>query len=386
MTAGVELEEVTGWEAPRWDALAVRSPAGHAFQSHAWGELKRSLGWTPRRYLVRVGGEIVAVASLQERPALPFLARLPLLPSRLLYAPRGPILLRPDVEAATAALEGLRAVARARAALVLTVDPAWEEDGPLVAAFSRAGFRPAVREIQVSRTATIVPLHVDEELQHRLLGSSTANLINRARRLGIVAERVDLGDRSGREEPLAAFHALLAETGGRRGFIVREPGYLLAQWRGLGEAGLANLWFATHGGRRIAGAMLISCGRRIVLFQAGSSEEPGVPRAEANRYLHWAVMRWAAGAGYSEFDLGGVDIPTAPGLPAGPEHPLWSLYEFKRSFGAQGVVHVRAHELMANPLVGAAWRLVRGARRRVGQAGAESEPPARVAGRAGATG
>lgn len=363
MRAGVELEEVTGWEAPRWDALAARSPAGHAFQSHAWGELKRSLGWTPRRYLFRAGGEVVAVASLQERPALPFLARLPLLPSRLLYAPRGPILLRPDVEAATAALEGLRAVARARAALVLTVDPAWEEEGPLVAAFARSGFRPASREIQVSRTATIVPLHADEEPQHRLLGSSTANLINRARRLGIVAERVDLADPDRREEALAAFHGLLAETGGRRGFIVREPGYLLAQWRRLGDAGLAHLWFASLDGRRVAGMLLLTCGRRLVLFQAGSNPEPGIPRAEANRYLHWAVIRWAAESGYAELDLGGVDTPTAPGLPAGPEHPLWSLYEFKRSFGAQGVVHVRAHELAANPLAALAWRLARSAPR-----------------------
>lgn len=365
MTGELELADVTDWKAPRWDALAVRSPAGHAFQSHAWGELKRSLGWTPRRYLVRVAGETVAVASLQERPAVRLLARLPLLPSRLLYAPRGPILLRQDVEAATAALGGLRAVARERSALVLTIDPAWEEDGPLVAAFSRAGFRPSPREVQVSRTAMVVPLHADEEAQHRLLGSSTANIINRAQRLGIVAERVDLTDRAAREEPLAAFHALLAETGGRRGFIVRERDYLFAQWRGLGRAGLAHLWFTSFEGRRIAGAMLLSCGRRIVLFQAGSSEDPGIPRAEANRYLHWSVIRWAAAAGYAEFDLGGVDLPSAPGLPAGPEHPLWSLYTFKRSFGARGVLYASAHEVVANRLVARAWRLVRAPRRGV---------------------
>ncbi len=367
MTEQVEVEEVSGWEAPRWDSFAVRSPAGHAFQSHAWGELKRSLGWTPRRYLLRTGGEIVAVASLQERPALRALARLPRLPSRLLYAPRGPILLRPEVAAATAALEGLRLVSRDRAALVLTVDPAWDEASPLVAAFSRAGFRAATRDVQVSRTATIVPLHADEELQHRLLGSSTANLINRARRLGIDAEQVDLSNQSGREASLAAFHALLAETGGRRGFIVRERDYLLAQWRGLGQAGLAHLWFAVHDGRRVAGMLLLTCGRRLVLFQAGSNPAPGIPRAEANRYLHWVVMRWAAETGYAELDLGGVDTPTAPGLPAGPEHPLWSLYEFKRSFGAHGVVHVRAHELVANPLVARAWALLRQGRSRSGR-------------------
>ena len=362
MSGRLGLEEVSAWAPDRWDELAVRSPAGHAFQSHAWGELKRALGWTPRRYLFRAGGEVVAVASLQERPALPVLAGLPLLPSRLLYAPRGPILLRPDPEAARAALDGLGAVARERAALILTVDPAWEEDGPLAATFAPAGFRPADREIQVSRTATIVPLHPAEEDQHRLLGASTANLINRARRLGIVARQVDLADPVSREEPLAAFHALLAGTGDRRGFVVRAEGYLLDQWRRLGEARLAHLWFAVHDGRPVAGMLLLTCGRRLVLFQAGSDPGPGIPRAEANRYLHWAVIRWAAANGYAELDLGGVDTPTAPGLPDGPGHPLWSLYQFKRSFGARGVSYVRAHERPANRLVAVAWRLARRAR------------------------
>lgn len=358
----VDVVDATGWEPTSWDELAARSANGHAFQSHIWAELKRPLGWTPRRYAFRAGGETVAVASLQERPVLRRLAGLPL-PARLLYAPRGPILLRSTPEAAALALDGLRAVARERSALVLTVDPAWEDGGPLSSTFSPAGFRPSPREVQVSRTATIVPLHADEADQHRLLASSTAHLINRARRVGLVAEPIDLGDASSREAPLAEFHALLGETGRRRGFIVRDRDYLLAQWRGLGDAGLAHLWFASLEGRRVAGIMLLTCGRRIVSFQAGSAKDPDSGRARPNQFLHWEIMRWAAAAGYAEFDLGGVDIPTAPGLPAGPEHPLWNLYEFKRHLGATGVLYTRAHDLVANRIVGLAWRLARSPRR-----------------------
>src|SRR3990172_9461428 len=113
------LVDATDWPAMRWDRLAVWSPAGHAFQSHAWGELKRPLGWTPRRFLIQLGGNTVAAVSFQERPLV---ARLPgpLGRRTYLYAPRGPILLEGSAAAARAALDGLRAPARKRRAAILT--------------------------------------------------------------------------------------------------------------------------------------------------------------------------------------------------------------------------------------------------------------------------
>jgi hypothetical protein len=77
---------------------------------------------------------------------------------RIHYAPRGPILLRTDPEAIQAALTGLRRVARVRHSATLTVDPAWEEGSDLEAALGRSGFHRAARDVQVSRTAMIVPL------------------------------------------------------------------------------------------------------------------------------------------------------------------------------------------------------------------------------------
>jgi len=62
--------DASGWPAADWDALAARSPLGDALQSYEWGEVKRSLGWTPLRYAVEVGGRRVAVVSIQERPLI----------------------------------------------------------------------------------------------------------------------------------------------------------------------------------------------------------------------------------------------------------------------------------------------------------------------------
>jgi len=102
----IRVVDATAWDAGVWDELAARSPHGEALQSHAWGELKGPLGWTPRRYVIEKDGDPVAAVSLQERPLA---ARLPGPAGRLryLYAPRGPVLLGDDPDTAVAALAGL---------------------------------------------------------------------------------------------------------------------------------------------------------------------------------------------------------------------------------------------------------------------------------------
>jgi peptidoglycan pentaglycine glycine transferase (the first glycine) len=346
------------WRPADWDELAARSPLGDVYQSYEWGEVKRGLGWTILRYVVEVYGRRVGVASIQERPVL---ARLPGPLGRVCvhYAPRGPILLEDSPVAARAMLEGLAAIARARGSAAMTVDPAWRDDGGLAAALGPAGFRPAAREVQVSRTAMVVPLFRDEERQHEQLDDSTATNINKARRAGVTAERMDLTDPPGRETALAEFFEMHAATGRREGFLVRDREYELRQWRGLAEAGLASLWFASAEGRRRSGILLFHSGRNVVLFAAGSPDDADLRKWRANHLLHWAAMRWAAGAGFAGYDLGGVDTHEHPGLPRDSRHPLWNLYEFKRRLGAVPEVHVRAHEYTPNVLLGTLWRAAR---------------------------
>ena len=200
----MRIVDATGWEPSAWDDLAVRSPMGEAFQSHAWGELKRGLGWTPLRYVIEFEATPIAVVSVQERAGLGRRGG-PLGRYRIHYAPRGPVLLdssRDAAQAAEAALEGLRSIARARRSVAFTIDPAWEEGSGLATALGRAGFRPARREIQVSRTAMVVPLEATDDAQHALLADSTARNINKARRAGVTSELVDLTDSAAREAAL----------------------------------------------------------------------------------------------------------------------------------------------------------------------------------------
>ena len=349
--------DATDWEPSAWDDIAVRSPMGDAFQSHAWGELKRGLGWTPVRYVIELEGRPIAAVSIQERPLLGQRAGR-FRRYRIHYAPRGPVLLSCAPEAVDAALAGLRSIAVARHSVAFTIDPAWEEGGAPAVALGRAGFRPAAKDVQVSRTAMIVPLEPSEAAQRGLLGHSTGADIKRAVSLGVTTERIDLTDASVRDRALSDFYEMHAVTGKREGFIVRDRDYELEQWRRLGDAGIASLWFAGLGGRD-AGALLLQAGRRLVYFAAGSRDGADLHRTRANHLLQWEIIRWAAGAGFTGYDMGGVDTQSSPGVPEDESHPLWNLYLFKHRFGGQPAVRIRAHEYAPSALLGRAWRLAR---------------------------
>jgi lipid II:glycine glycyltransferase (peptidoglycan interpeptide bridge formation enzyme) len=316
------------------------------------------LGWTPLRYVVESDGRQVAVVYVQERPLL---RRLPGPLGRLSlhYAPRGPVLLEATPEAALAALAGIRRLARARKAIAVTVDPAWEDGSDLAATFKRAGFQPSAREIQVSRTAMIVPLQPTEAAQKALLGHTTGYDINKARKAGVNVERVDMADPAAREPAMEQFFEMYAATGRREGFLVRDRDYELEQWRRLGEAGVASLWLAGVGGSHQTGAVLLRSGSRLVYYVAGSRDDADLHRTRANHLLQWEIIRWAAGEGFSAYDMGGVDSHTAPGLPRDESHPLWNLYMFKRRFGATGTVMAHAHEYAPHASLGVLWRMAR---------------------------
>ena len=354
----VQVIDATEWEASAWDDLAVRSALGDAFQSHAWGELKRALGWTPHRYVVESGSGRAAAVYLQDRP-LPGRLPGPLGALRIGYCPRGPVLLDPSLKAAREALHGLRLIAARRRLVALTIDPTWEEGGDLAATLRIAGFRPARHEIQVSRTGMVIPLQPTDEAQHALLGDSVARNINKARRAGVPTERVDLTDQQARSSGLEQFFDMHAATGRREGFLVRDRAYELDQWRRLGESGVASLWLAAVEGRRSNGVLLLHCGRSLVSFAAGAPDDAALGKTRANHLLQWDIMRWAAGAGGSGYDLGGVDTQSLPGIPQDESHPLWNLYQFKRGFGAEPVLRIRAHEYAASAVLGAAWRAAR---------------------------
>ncbi len=381
------IVDMTTAAASAWDELAARSPRGEALQCHAWGELKGQGGWRPLRVRIDLDGAPVAVASIQERDlASPLLRRMGGLGrsmatpagglGRFLYAPLGPVLLRDDATGAEAALRALRSVARRRHAAMLVIDPAWEEGSPLAGVLPALGFQRAARAVQVSTTAMHVPLHAEEEAQWRQLNQNARRNVERCRKAGVDVVRYgDGSDPDGLRDALAAAYRMLAETGRRRGFgdVLRPADYHEHAATALIRSGNASLWLARHEDRALAYTLVHHSGDRAVLFEAGEADLPEVapdpaaaedapaaPRFAANFLLQWTIIRWAAGAGFATYDMGGVDNHEAPGLPVDGSHPLWSLLRFKSQWGARPLQLVGAREHAPWPVLGRVVRKARG--------------------------
>lgn len=380
---GLRVIEMAGVGARTWDDLAVRSPHGEALQSHSWGTFKAAAGWRIGRYRIMDARGPVAVVSIQERAAAaPVLRRLPglarrsstleAMTGRFLYAPFGPVLLRDDADGVRAALAGLARIAKARRAALLVIDPAWESGTTPADALADAGFTPARRQIQVSRTGMLLPLHVDEAAQKALVNENARRNVEKARKAGVEIVRVDAAsDPADLTRALAVAYRMLVETGVRTGFTPRPEAYHTAASRTLIEAGAASLWFSRLDGREIAHTLVHHSGWRAILFQAGEGDV-AQKRVPGNFLLQWTIIRWAAEAGFTTYDLGGVDTHAAVGLPRDESHPLWNLFRFKTQWGARPVEFVGAHELAPSRLLGgalrAAWKV--GDRRGGGSAAA----------------
>lgn len=368
------LIDATADDAITWDALAVHSRRGEAFQSYAWSEHKRRTGWAARRYRIEDGEGPLAVISIQEQDVLHSVVRrlpgpmsrrgmLPALAGRLLYAPTGPILLREDAASARAAVGALRRIARARRAALLVVDPNWERDGLLASSLVEQGFVPSRRQIQVSSTGTQIPLQPDDAAQRRLLNENARRNVDRARKAGVTVTRLDRSSPDAElDGALASSYRMWVEIGERKGFarFLRAAEHHIAGQRDMIRTGVATLWIARLESQDLAHAAVYCCGRRAFMFQAGEGAAQ-LKRVPANFLLQWSILRWAAGAGFDVYDMGGVDNHEAPGIPRDEDHPMWSVLRFKLQWGARPVQFCGAHEYAPWPLLGgslrAAWRL-----------------------------
>ena len=199
---------------------------------------------------------------------------------------------------------------------------------------------------------------VDDAAQRKHLNENTRRNLDRARKADVAVLRFDAASPpADLAAALDTAYDMLAETGERKGFglYLRPREYHNPAQQALIEAGNASLWFARVEGRDVAHTLVHHCGARALLYLGGEAEAVQ-GRVPANFLLQWSIMRWAAGAGFSTYDMGGVDNHAAPGLPQDESHPMWSLMRFKAQWGARPTQFVGPWEYSPWPVLGAGLR------------------------------
>lgn len=325
------------WE--QWDRRVAGHPFGAILQTSRWGQHKATFGWD---------WEIVTPD--ETCGALILYKPLPLKLGTIAYIPRGPVVDWASREQTTALFAAVRRAARRKRAWALWVEPPLGDTAEHRQVLRALNLQPTSRTIQPPRTI-LVNIAGEEEAVLARMKSKTRYNIRLAERKGVTV-------RSGGVEDVAAFYALMVETGARDGFGVHSVEYFHRALELFLPADQAALLLAEVDGELVAGLMVFALGQTAWYFYGASSNRH---REKMPTYaVQWAAIRWAKARGCTCYDLWGIPDADEAELEAqfaAREDGLWGVYRFKRGFGGQVTRYVGLWEQSLNPLYPVAIRL-----------------------------
>jgi lipid II:glycine glycyltransferase (peptidoglycan interpeptide bridge formation enzyme) len=337
VTGRLAMREARSANRAEWDAWLERSPGGgHILQSHEWGEFKRTRGWTPIRLVLERDGDVVGAGQF-------LLYNTPLVPGKLMYAPKGPWLPWDDAEAVRTFFGGVRTVAEREGVHTVKIEPeVTEQQAEIKRLLGDIGFQKARYDLQF-KTTMVVDLHPSEDELLARMKEKTRYNIRLAGRKGVeVAE-----DNS--PEAHEAFYELMKLTAERDGFKLRPYSYNEAKWEAMSEAGRSHLFFATHEGEKLAGMLLYTFGTKYWYMTGASSNEKR--NLMPTYLLQWEVMRWAKAQGITYYDM--VAVPNPDNLRE--DDSLWGVYRFKAGFGGEIKEFLGVLDLPVRKVRASAW-------------------------------
>lgn len=343
-----------------WNRFVAAHPQAHILQTIPWGNLKAAFGWEAQQVWLAEEATEGPISDewcgwmqhevLLEEPRLLAGAQilyrsLPGDVGRLAYVPRGPLVNWDDRALVDAVVRAMAETARARGAIVLTIEPNLPDEPRWRERLSALGFVPSpLGSIQPRRTV-VVDIAGDEDAILAAMNQATRRNIRLASRKGVQV-------RPATEADLPAFHRLMAATAARDGFGVHVPTYYERAFQLFVPRGWAQLLLAEVDGEAVAALMVFALGRWAWYFYGASGNAHRDKKP--NHLLQWEAIRWARALGCNRYDLWGIPDEDEEKLEADfakRQDGLWGVYRFKRGFGGQVTRTVGAWDLPLQPLM-----------------------------------
>lgn len=342
------MEKFSVQNATEWNSLIQALPGAHVLQTWQWGLVKAQFGWEPYPLVWRDRQNQVCAAALVLLRTVTIAGGI--FHSKVLYAPRGPLLDWSNVELVQQVLDDLQTFTRQQGAIFLKIDP----DLPLgfgvpgePNAFpdlvgqeiqqdlSRRGWRFSEEQIQFKNTV-MIDLTEDEETLLMRMKSKTRYNIRLAERRGVTV-------RVGGNEDIDLLYRMYARTSIRDNFLIRGKDYYEVVWRTFFEAGLAKPLIAEVDGEAVGAVVIFQfAGRTWYMYGMSLDESRGTM---FNYRLQWEAMRQSKAAGCLAYDMWGAPDEFTEA------DPLWGVYRFKDGFGGQVVRTLGAWDFPAQPIL-----------------------------------
>ena len=194
-----------------------------------------------------------------------------------------------------------------------------QRDDAVLHSLREAGWKKIQKHIQYRHTV-IVQLTGSEEDVWMSMKSRARYEVLQAQKSGVVIEQAEPN-----EENLRKMYDLMQVTSNRNKFYIRDMKFTMAYWRKFSELGQLKLFFATHKGDILSGAIILTSGTKAWYKDGGST------RTKANlmgaRLLQWEAMKSLQHDGITIYDLGGI-----PATESHQTSSMHGLYVFKTAY------------------------------------------------------
>ena len=323
-----------------WEDFVLSQPQNSFFQSWAWGEVQRALGYKIWRLGIFDNNSLVGTCQVVK-----IMAKR----GRFLHLRHGPILEHWKGRHFENLINYLKNMAKSEGVWFIRTSPPIEKSAENKQFFQNRGFRPAPIPGQDAEIAWILRLTPSEEEILAGMRKTTRYLIRKAQKLGV---QIVEGKT---ESDFNTFFQLYQETVKRQAFVPHQG--LKEEWEILGKEKMVRLYLSKYQGKALAGALIIFYGNQAIYHHSGASLKSDIPASYA---LLWEAVCQAKKSGLPIFNFWGI----AP--PGKSHHPWQGLTLFKTGFGGEIREFIHAQDLPLTPfywftfLVETARRIARG--------------------------
>lgn len=330
-----------------WNAEIASLPGAHILQTWEWSQFKAIYGWRPIPKIWRgQDNQVIAAAMVLERSV-----RLGGIGPQLkvLYVPRGPMLLWDDPALRSLVLDDLQDLAKKENAIFIKIDPEVvvglgtmetldDRSAPagnsISTELAEHGWQFSQDQIQYRNTVVLDLSGSEEDWLARMKQKTRYNLR--------LSEKKGVAIRRGSLEDLPEVYKMYAETSVRDGFVIRSEGYYRHVWESFIKGGMAEILIAEVEDKPVAGLILFFfAGRAWYLY--GMSRDAHREKMP-NYLLQWEAMRVAKSHGCLEYDLWGAPDTFED------SDPMWGVFRFKEGLGGKVVRFIGAWDYPARPL------------------------------------
>jgi len=304
-----------------WNNLVIKNPdGGNIFQSYELSEIKSIQGWKIR-YLISSS----CALTVYEK-SYPFLGRF-------WYVPKGPSF--NTVDSLKKFLEDFKCFAKNNNVFFIKIEPEIIDDGNTKKLMAEADLIPC-KPVQSNASTVILDTspNLDKILQN--LPQTSRYSINRAKKDGIITKLVEPSDKN-----FDIMLSMMKETMSGKKSVMRSDDYYKLFWNKFVKNDMGALFFAYDDKTPIAGAFVMTYGKKATYKDGGSIHKKTI--YGASHALQWHIIEWLKSKNISEYDMCGTPKSSEVN---NSNHPYYGIGLFKTSFNKHVTDYVGAFDVV----------------------------------------